>query len=172
VIGSGRAVAAEETQNLRHITLDCLVLALENRLVKSNQKVVQKLNHKLLSVNNGEQKQVAGASSVLNLPVAHLFIKCLDKATHVLADQPSGTEAGSVQNGERISELGVGTLESPLGGDSELLVLTEFLLVFLFVLDAHFFQNFEATLLNLLVLIKQSRQQVGEEATLMVNLVR
>lgn len=77
-----------------------------------------------------------------------------------------------MQNGERISELGVGTLESPLGGDSELLVLTEFLLVFLFVLDAHFFQNFEATLLNLLVLIKQSRQQVGEEATLMVNLVR
>ena len=36
-------------------------------------------------------------------------------AAHILTDQPSGTETGSVKNRERISELRVGTLKSPLG---------------------------------------------------------
>ena len=64
------------------------------------------------------------------------------------------------------------TLESPLVLVTELLDISQFLLVLFFVSHAEFLDNFKACLLDAVILVKQSRDHIREKSTFVVTFIR
>jgi hypothetical protein len=135
--------------------------------------MIQKLGHELFCVKNRIKEEVTRPLLGFSYPGGHFSVEGFEVATCVLADDASSTEPRPVDQGLR---EGQGVLDQavicPLRVVSILLRLPKFLFIFFFINLSEFFNNFEATFLNLFVGVEKTCDHVGEKSRFMVHFVR